>query len=247
MNKSKNVLIIGATSGIGLGLCHAYIARGCKVAVSGRRSEILAQIKAQYNEVFTYTNDVKNFNAAALISQSAQDMGGLDTIIICSGIGIINFALDGAPELDTASTNVCGFTDCAVAGYNYLAKRAAAGQSCRLAGISSIASFRGSDAAPAYYASKAYVSNYLEGLHKKAKKAKLPLKVTTIIPGFVDTVLAQGVGGKEGLFWVAPVPKAVGQIICALDKGKRIVYITKRWRFIAWALKIMPQFLYDKI
>ncbi len=244
MDESKNILIIGGTSGIGLGLCNAYLSRGCKVAVSGRSA---ASLEAQQS-LFTYVNDVKDFKAAHLIEQAAADMGGLDTIIICAGIGLMNFDLEASPELDTAKTNVCGFTDCAVAAYNYLAGRAAQGIVCRLSGISSIASFRGSDAAPAYYASKAYVSSYLEGLHKKAVKAKLPLSITTIIPGFVDTALAQGVGGgKEGLFWVAPVPKAVRQITAALDKPKRVVYITKRWRIIAWLLKIMPQFLYDKI
>ena len=100
---------------------------------------------------------------------------------------------------------------------------------------------------PSYYASKAYVSNYLEGLRKKAVKNKLKLNVCTVIPGFVDTALAQGVGGNDGLFWMAPVDKAAAQIASALRRGKNIAYITRRWRLIAWLLKIIPDFIYNKI
>lgn len=249
MKNNGNVLIVGATSGIGRALCLFYLKEDRKVAVTGRRKALLEELKALSPEkVFTYVSDITSLKSAAVIKQAAQDMGGIGTIIICSGVGHINAELSAGPETETVKTNVLGFTDFAVAAYNYFEK--ALPQSCgggTLAAISSIASFRGSDLAPSYYASKAYVSNYLEGLRKKAVKNKLKLNVCTIIPGFVDTALAQGVGGKDGLFWVAPVNKAAGQISSALKRGKSIVYITRRWRLIAWLLKIIPDFIYNKI
>ena len=63
-------------------------------------------------------------------------------------------------------------------------------------------------AAPAYNASKAFVSNYMEGLRQKVRKPNLPITVTDIQPGLVDTAMAQG----EGLFRVAPPEKAARQI-----------------------------------
>ncbi len=245
MKSTKNVLIIGATSGIGRAVAEAYIKRGCKVAVTGRRLNLLQEIKALNSaKVFIYENDVTLCKAEELLPQIAEHMGGIDTILICAGIGDINLTLTNRNELDTVKTNVLGFTDWADSAYKYLAKRAEGAR--RLAAISSIASFRGSDAAPAYYASKAYVSNYLEGLRKKAFKENIDLSITTIIPGFVDTALAKGVGGTDGLFWVAPTDKAAEQIVSALDKRKDSAYITARWLLIAWVLKVTPFWLYKR-
>ena len=67
-----------------------------------------------------------------------------------------------------------------------------------IVGISSIAAIRGNGDAPAYNASKAFVSNYLEGIRQKVSKLNLNITVTDIQSGFVDTAMAKG----EGLFWV---------------------------------------------
>lgn len=249
MQNKGNVLIAGGTSGIGRALCLLYIKEGRKVAVTGRREALLKELKSFCPErIFIYPSDITALNSAAVIERAAEDMGGIEIVIICSGVGYINAELSAGPEADTVKTNVLGFTDFAAAAYNYFAAALKdRGGRGALAGISSVASFRGSDLAPAYYASKAYVSNYLEGLRKKAAKNKLNAKVCTVIPGFVDTSMAQGVGGDDGLFWVAPVDKAARQIALAIKKGKSIAYVTRRWHLIAWLLKLMPSFLYNKI
>ncbi len=108
--------------------------------------------------------------------------------------------------------------------------------------ISSIAAIRGGEA-PSYNASKAFVSNYLQGLCYLNAKSKNNVVVTDIQPGFVDTAMAQG----DGLFWVASPQKAAAQIFTAIKKKKRHAYITKRWRLIGWILKILPDFLYNKL
>ena len=102
---------------------------------------------------------------------------------------------------------------------------------------------RGNGISPAYNASKAYQINYLEGIRQKVTKLRLPIFVTDVRPGFVDTDMAKG----DGLFWVAPVEKAGKQIFHAIQKKKRIVYVTKRWKLIAQILKIIPSSLYCKI
>lgn len=66
----------------------------------------------------------------------------------------------------------------------------------------------------------------------KGEQVKLKIFVTDIRPGFVDTAMAKG----NGLFWVAPVEKASKQICTAIQKKKKIVYITRRWKFIAQIL-----------
>lgn len=51
----------------------------------------------------------------------------------------------------------------------------------------------------------------------------------------------------EGLFWVAPVDKAVRQIFDAITSKRKVVYISKRWRLVVMLLKRMPKSLYDKM
>jgi hypothetical protein len=55
--------------------------------------------------------------------------------------------------------------------------------------------------------------------------------------------MAQG----EGLFWVAPPEKAAKQILEAIESKKNHAYVTKRWRLVAWALKLIPGRLYCRI
>lgn len=235
-----NILITGATSGIGRALALHYLGQGCKVAATGRRAELLASLKEEHpDKVFTFVNDVSAGNGAGVIAQAAAEMGGIDIIIINAGFGEINTELSADFELKTVNTNIFGFTDYAVAAYRYFKKKGGG----TLAGVSSIASLRGGWDSPSYYASKAYVSNYLEGLRVKSFKEKANIAVCDLVPGFVNTALAKDVGGS-GLFWVAPVDKAAKQIAGAIDKKRPYTYITKRWRLIAWAMKTMPYRLY---
>jgi len=112
-----------------------------------------------------------------------------------------------------------------------------------LVGISSIASLRGNRAAPVYFASKAYQKAYLESLYIKTKSIKSKkVFITDIRPGFVDTAMALG----DGIFWLVSLEKAVKQIHTAIKKKKRVAYISKRWRLIAWVLKIAPAWLLKK-
>ena len=87
------------------------------------------------------------------------------------------------------------------------------------------------------------MSNYLEGLRQKASKSGIAITVTEIQPGFIDTAMAKG----EGLFWVAPPEKAARQILKAITGKKKHAYITKRWRLIALLLKIIPDWVYNKL
>jgi short-subunit dehydrogenase len=58
-----------------------------------------------------------------------------------------------------------------------------------LVGISSIAALRGNGAGAAYAASKAFQSVYLDGLRDLARQSGLPIVVTEVQPGFVDTAM----------------------------------------------------------
>lgn len=237
----EKVIIIGASEGIGRELAKIYAREGCSVGVTARRAALLEQLKDELGgKIYSMSMDIAQTNEAAekLTALIAQ-MGGADVIVICAGTGHLNPELKWEYEEAAIDTNVKGFTCMADAAFRYFEGQ----KHGRLAGISSIAALRGGASCPAYNASKAYVSNYLEGLRGKAAKISRDIIVTDILPGFVDTKMAQG----EGLFWVASPQKAAAQIVRIIRRGKRRGYVTKRWRLIAWLFRILPGWLYDRL
>ena len=114
--------------------------------------------------------------------------GGVDLAIITAGIGHENPDLAWRPEAETIAVNVTGFAAMAGVAMRHFIARG----SGHLVGISSIAGIRGDGRAPAYGASKAFVARYLQALRHKVAKQKLPLHITDIQAGFVDTAMAQG-------------------------------------------------------
>jgi short-subunit dehydrogenase len=237
----KKVIIIGSTSGIGKGLAEHFAANNCKVGLTGRRKELLLELKDENPDAYlTKFLDVTNTTSSIQhLEELTNELGGLDVLVISSGIGEINEALDFEIEKQTIDTNIIGFTCVTDWTFNYFEKQ----QSGHLVVISSIGGIRGSRQAPSYNASKAYQINYTEGLRQKAAKLKMPIFITDIRPGLVDTKMAKG----EGLFWVMPLEKAVNQMYKAIIRKKKVVYVTKRWRLIAFVLKILPRGIYDKM
>ena len=48
----------------------------------------------------------------------------------------------------------------------------------------------------------------------------------------------------EGLFWVMPVERVVGQILRAIRRRKAVAVVTRRWRLVAWILRRLPDRIY---
>jgi short-subunit dehydrogenase len=237
----KKALIIGASSGIGKELAITLAKNGYEVGLMARRLELLDALQQQISTK-TYVGHIDLSQASEAIDkmqQMIQEMGEVDLIIINSGTGFLNPELDWLKERQTLDVNVYGF--CALAGvaFNCFSKQGHG----HLVGISSIGALRGNHIAPAYNASKAFMSNYLEGLRKKAFKNRIQIIVTDIRPGFVDTDMAKG----EGKFWVASPSKAAEQIYSAIQSKKSVAYITHRWCLIGWLLKIMPNWIYKRL
>jgi len=236
----KKAIIIGATSGIGRELAKVLSADGYIVGITGRRLHLLEQLKDELsNQASIKRMDISQKSAVDDLQKLINEMQGIDLAVISAGTGSIDLELPWKKEKETIKTNVLGFAAVANVAFHHFQQKG----SGHLVGISSIAGIRGGGGAPAYSASKAFVSNYLQGLRYIIEKGKHNIVVTDIQPGFVDTAMAQG----EGVFWSASPQKAAAQICKAIKKKKKHAYITKRWRLIAWALKVMPNGFYNKL
>lgn len=238
----KTAIVFGGTSGIGKAISEILIKEGYKVAVTGRRLEKLEVLKNQYaDQVYIAQNDIQKVDEVEKVFDNiVKEFKTIDLIIQSSGVGYINSKLDWKKEADTIQTNVLGVTKLYDLSFNLFREQGFG----HLVGISSIASLRGSRSAPAYFSSKAYQKAYLESLYINAKTIhSKKVLITDIRPGFVDTAMALG----DGIFWLVPLEKAAKQIYSAIQKKKRVAYISKRWVLIAFVLKIVPSWLLRKI
>ncbi|HHU33955.1 MAG TPA: SDR family NAD(P)-dependent oxidoreductase [Bacteroidetes bacterium] len=238
----KKVIIVGATSGIGRELARVFVAKGYQVGVAGRRSELLAEIKEENpKQYFTKQIDVSDTEALPLLLNSlARDLGGMDILINCAGVGKKNEELDFAIDKMIVETNVVGFTAVIDWAYNYLINKCGG----QIVNISSVSGIRGHRFGSfSYSASKSYQMRYLEGLRHKLVKANIPIYVTDIRPGFVDTDMIP----KNRYFWVISANKAARLIFKSITRKRNVAYITKRWIIIVAIIKIFPGAILNRI
>ena len=238
---SQNAIIVGASSGIGAALARTLSANGYSLGLAARRTELLDELSNSLpTHSFIRQLDISNTeDAMEQFRLMANELGDIELVIISSGTGRENQELAWTPEEETIATNVMGFAAIANAAVELFVRQ----NSGTLVGISSIAAIRGNGGAPAYGASKAFVSNYLASLRHKFAKLRSPVVVLEVQPGFVDTAMAKG----EGLFWVASPEKAAQQIVSAINHRKTHVYVTRRWRLIAWILRLLPNWIYNRM
>ncbi len=237
----KKAIVVGASSGMGRGLAELLASGGYRVGITGRRNELLTAIKNQDTSQYIISSfDVTNLEEVPQkLDELVAALGGLDLFFISAGGGDLNESLEFSIEKKMIDLNVAAFTQLADWAFRFFREQGHG----HLAAISSIAGLRGLRHAPAYNASKAYQISYLEALRQKSNYLKIPITVTDIRPGFVDTPNAKG----EGRFWQASVSKASHQIFSAIRSGKKVIYITKRWWLIAMVMKLVPRFIYERV
>jgi short-subunit dehydrogenase len=192
------------------------------------------------DELFVQAIDVADAESAMeILAKFIRAMGGVDLIVISAGTGDINNSLSWPVENQAIKTNVTGFAALANVAMRHFTEKG----SGHLVGISSIAALRGGRESPAYNASKAFESNYLEGLRQKVRRSGLPITITDIKPGFVKTAMAKG----DGIFWAADADKAAMQIYDTIKRRRSSAYVTRRWRLVAWLIKLLPGFVYERL
>lgn len=233
-------IIIGASSGIGWELAVQLAAKGYQLGLVARRREKLELLSSSLpGDHFVVQADVSEAEQAqGALSELIETMGNVELIVLNSGVGQQEKKLDWDVEREMIDVNIRGFAALTVVSMNYFRQRG----NGHLVGISSVAAHMSGGLAPTYAATKAFVSSYLNGMRSRAEYSKLPITVTTVEPGFVDTPMVQG-----SPIWTATVEKAVAQLVPAILNKKGHIYITKRWRYVAWLLNLMPKWLMRRL
>jgi short-subunit dehydrogenase len=235
----KQAIIIGASSGIGYELAVQLASLGYQLGLMARREERLIELSDRLSgQHFVQVTDLTNADVARTqLAGLLKQMGDVELIVVNSGVGSSEKKLDWMVESQMIDVNVRGFTAMSMDAMNYFTQRGGG----HLVGVSSIAAHFSGGLSLTYNATKAFVSNYLNGMRSRASRSGLPITITTIEPGFIDTprLESQPMG-------TVPVEKAVTQIVQAITGKKDHAYITRRWTIIAGLFYILPNWLIRK-
>lgn len=236
------VIITGASSGLGRLIAKTYIERGCRVGIAARRVERLAELTETAPERVTACElDVTATDATSRLERLIVDMGvAPDIFINCAGIGFANPQLDAERDIATVETNCVGFTRVVDFMFNYYADRGLLGQ---IVDISSVAGTRGIGIAASYSASKRFQTEYLTALDQLARQRRLPIAITDIKPGFIDTPLLDK--GTKYPMMMNP-ERAVALIVKAIDRRRGRV-IDRRWAVLTWLWRRVPRFVWRRL
>ena len=236
----QKAIIIGGTSGIGKGLADELLANNYKVTITGIHNDVVEEIQAlKNNNLNAMYLDCKKKDATKNLSELISDLGGLDLLVFSAGIGNLNKNLGYEVENEANLLNVLGFTEVSDWAYRFFLQQGFG----HYVAVTSLSGIFGSRVAPAYHAAKAYQVSYLEGLRQKANKTKLPIYITDVRPGFVETPITEG----KKTFWCATCEKASKQIYNLIKRKKAVGYVSKRWCIIACLIKAFPRWLRNRM
>ena len=240
---SRRAVVMGATSGIGLEVVRELCRKGWQVGIAGRREQELERIQAETDGVVAWACiDITHADAPAQLQQLIEQMGGIDLYFHSSGIGYQNPQLDVDKELRTVETNALGFTRMADCAFAYFAQSEQPGH---IAVISSIARTKGLGAAPAYSATKRYVSHYMECLQQLRTIRQLRhICLHDIRPGFVRTpLIADGNHYPMQL----DATRVAHSIVRGIERNRSVITIDWRYRLLVAAWRLIPRWLWVRL
>ena len=237
----KKIIIIGASSGMGMRVATDFARLGWRVGIAARREEPLKAIKELYPDRVEYmTIDVTADDAVERFNNLIELIDGMDYLLYAAGCGWNNPDLDTTRDDQTIKTNVLGFTRIVNAAYKYYKATANLRQG-HIAAITSVAGTKGIGVSATYSASKRYQWNYLQALDQLAHIQHVNLAITDIRPGFVDTPLLDGSKPypmEMSIDYVAP------RLECAVVTGRRVAVIDSRWAVVTALWRMIPNALW---
>lgn len=243
---AKRIVIIGASSGLGKEATRKFAQMGYTIGIAARNIEALNDLQKEYPQSIIAAEqiDVTTTEASEKLLSLIEKIGGIDTLLLASGIGSQNPALNIETELNTVNTNTFGFTNIVDTTFNYFRNRCHDEKPGQIAVISSIAGTMGLGIAPSYSATKRYQRHYIDALEQLAHFEKVNVIFTDIRPGFVDTPLLRN---SKKFPMLMSVDYATPRIVRAIIKKKRVAIIDWRWRLVVAFWRLIPRCIWRYI
>lgn len=243
----KRAIVIGASVGMGKEVSKRLAAQGYVVGMAARRIHLLKEIQ---NEIPTPTyiaqmDASQPLQAVNTLQQMIETMGGLDLLVIAvTGYFDCDFdSNDWQQSRQVLDVDVTGFFALARTGLNFFEQQGYG----HLVGFSSVDGLRGTAGAPAYSASKAFCSRYLEAERNKYAQDNVDIAVTELCPGWINSKAEFNPTEFPHAYWVESLDDAVDDIMEAIKDKTPVAYICKRWQKVAQLLAWLPADLYNAL
>ncbi len=243
---NKNVLLIGASQGIGKALAQEFANNKYDLVLLSRNTDAIKAISDEITSKGCKCSfkgcDVSDYKQVKDgIEFAHQRLGAIDIAIINAGIGhpewMSSFSSAGYREV--IQTNAFGIAN-SLEFLIQIMKKQGHG---KIAGVTSLADVRGYMGSAAYASSKAAASLLLESARVELKESNI--SVITVRPGFVKTAMTDKNEFKMPFMWSAE--KAARKIRKGIERNKSIVQFPFP---IVWATRIiknLPNWIYDPL
>ncbi len=241
-----NILIVGASSGIGREVAHIFSREGHDVICSSRDEKeleyLICDLKIRYgNNAYAVPGDLtETYSVENFVEKIYGTFKDLDCVIITAGTmpGDTKPYHDKEELVKTTMTNYIGIALI----LNEISSRMAVNKSGLIICFSSVAGERGRMSNFVYGASKAALIHYLQGLRMRMHKHGV--HVMTVLPGYVDTLMAYG--KVKAHFAVSPGYVA-RKIYKASETKKNTIYIPGVWWLIMKIIKSVPETIFKRL
>ena len=237
----KKIIIIGASSGMGMKIATYFARAGWRVGIAARNEERLRAVRDLFPDRIVYsTIDVTAQEAVKRFENLIEELDGMDILLYAAGTGWYNPELNLGKDEATIGVNVTGFTRIINAAYRYF-KATANVSKGRIAAITSVAGVKGLGVSAAYAASKRYQWTYLQAIDQLAHSQHVNVSITDIRPGFVDTPLLEGNHNYPMLMSVDYVAPRIEK---AIMQRRRVATVDSRWAVVSGLWSLIPDMLW---
>ncbi len=240
---SLKVIISGASSGLGMALAKHYSKFGATLGLIARNKQPLEALSDELPGASFYGADIRNSQAMQSVAREfIQRYGCPDIVIANAGVSrgtLTENVEDGEVFKSILATNVNGMVN---TFQPFIVAMRASGQGS-LVGIASVAGYRGLPGGGAYSASKAAVITYLESL--RIEMFGTGISVITVCPGFIVTPMTMN--NPFRMPFILTAETAAKNIVRIIKRKKTYAVIPWQMAIFARVLKILPNFIYDRL
>ena len=201
--KNKNVLITGATGGIGNELVKKFITLGANVLATGTKSEKLDTIKKKYPDIRIKKFDISEHpRIEEFIDNVVLELGGLDVLVNNAGINMDNLSIRMKDEEWIKVINVNLSSTFLLSKHSI--RKMLKSKFGRIVNITSVVGHTGNLGQSNYAASKAGIIGMSKSL--AAEYAKKNITVNCVSPGFIVSDMTMNIAEKVKLYLTSKIP-----------------------------------------
>lgn len=237
---NKVCWVVGASSGIGAAVAQELLSRGARVAISARRQDKLdAVANGAMLAVPVDVTDKDSLQAAA--ARVRGDLGPIDLVVLCAGTWTQMDPLHWDPDAFEAmvGVNLVGMSN----GLAAVLPEMLARGSGVIAGVASVAGYRGLSGAEGYGPTKAAQINLLEAL--RISVASRGVRITTVCPGFVRTELTAT--NSFRMPFIIEADAAARAICDGLERDRTEIVFPAPMAVLAKAARLVPVSLWASL